>query len=150
MIMTAKWYSGTLCLKLTDIWLTGEEKPRKNLIQETCPDRESNPGPLRDMGSCYRLLHRGGQFLLMEKKSVKCQIRIILFSLLVEIKGFGGFKYLVVKPRSRPRWSRGYHTRFWFQGSRVRSRPGSMDFFPSVKIRRSRVVDLRHVKGPQA
>ena len=26
-------------LKLHDIRLTGEEKPRKNLIQETCPDR---------------------------------------------------------------------------------------------------------------
>ena len=27
-------------LKLPDIRLTGEEKPRKNLTQETCPDRE--------------------------------------------------------------------------------------------------------------
>ena len=35
-------------LKLPDICLTGEEKPRKNLTQETCPDWESNPGPLRD------------------------------------------------------------------------------------------------------
>ena len=35
-------------LKLPDICLTGEEKPRKNLSQETCPDRESNQGPLRD------------------------------------------------------------------------------------------------------
>ena len=35
-------------LKLPDICLTGEEKPRKNLTQETCPDRGSNPGPLRD------------------------------------------------------------------------------------------------------
>ena len=35
-------------LKLPDIRLTGEEKPRKNLTQETCPDRGSNPGPLRD------------------------------------------------------------------------------------------------------
>ena len=26
-------------LKLPDICLTGEEKPRKNLTQETCPDR---------------------------------------------------------------------------------------------------------------
>ena len=33
------------CLKLPDICLTGEEKPRKNLTQETCPDRGSNPGP---------------------------------------------------------------------------------------------------------
>ena len=27
-------------LKLPDIHLTGEEKPRKNLTQETCPDRD--------------------------------------------------------------------------------------------------------------
>ena len=31
-------------LKLPDICLTGEEKPQRNLIQETCPDRGSNPG----------------------------------------------------------------------------------------------------------
>ena len=29
-------------LKLPDICLTGEEKPRKNLTQETCPDQGSN------------------------------------------------------------------------------------------------------------
>ena len=43
-------------LKLPDIRLTGEEKPRKkNLTQETCPDRRSNPGPLRDKRACYHL-----------------------------------------------------------------------------------------------
>ena len=35
-------------LKFPDICLTGEEKPRKNLTQETCPDRGSNLGPLRE------------------------------------------------------------------------------------------------------
>ena len=35
-------------LKLPDIHLTGEEKPQKNLTQETCPDWGSNPGLLRD------------------------------------------------------------------------------------------------------
>ena len=34
----------------------------KNLIQETCSDRDSNPGPLRDRRACYRLLHSGGRF----------------------------------------------------------------------------------------
>ena len=48
-------------LKLPDVFLTGEEKPRKNLTQETCPDRGSNPGPLRDKRACYHLLHSGGQ-----------------------------------------------------------------------------------------
>ena len=30
-------------LKFPDICLTDEVKPRKNLTQETCPDRGSNP-----------------------------------------------------------------------------------------------------------
>ena len=47
-------------LKRPDICLTGEKKPWKNLTQETCPDRESNPGPLRDRRACYRLAHSGG------------------------------------------------------------------------------------------
>ena len=56
----AKWYSGTLGdLKLPDICLTGEEKPRKSLTQETCPDRGLNPGPLRDRRTCHRLSHIG-------------------------------------------------------------------------------------------
>ena len=48
-------------LKLPDICLTGEEKPRKNLTQEACPDQGSNPGPLRDRHACYHLLHSGGR-----------------------------------------------------------------------------------------
>ena len=45
-------------LKLPDIHLTDEEKPRKkNLTQETCPDQGSNSGPLRDKRKCYHLLH---------------------------------------------------------------------------------------------
>ena len=48
-------------LKLPDICLIGEEKPRKNLTQETCPDRGSNPGPLRDRRACCRLVHSGGR-----------------------------------------------------------------------------------------
>ena len=48
-------------LKLPNVCLTGEENPRRNLTQETCPDRGSNPGPLRDRRACYRLSHRGGQ-----------------------------------------------------------------------------------------
>ena len=47
-------------LTLPAICLTGEEKPRKNLTQETCPDQGSNPGPLRDKRACYHLLHSGG------------------------------------------------------------------------------------------
>ena len=44
-------------LKFPDIRLTGEEKPRKNLTQKTCPDWGSNPGPLHDRRACYHLLH---------------------------------------------------------------------------------------------
>ena len=45
------------------ICLIGEEKPRKNLTQESCPDRGSNPGSLRDRRACYRLFHSGGLHL---------------------------------------------------------------------------------------
>ena len=44
-------------LKLPDICLTGEEKPRKNLTQETYPDWGLNPGLLRDRHACYHLSH---------------------------------------------------------------------------------------------
>ena len=47
-------------LKLLDICLTGGEKPRKKPHQETCPDRGSNPGQLRDRRACYYLAHNGG------------------------------------------------------------------------------------------
>ena len=48
-------------LKLPDIRLTGEEKPRKNLNQETCPDLGSNPGPLSDRLAYYHMFHSGGR-----------------------------------------------------------------------------------------
>ena len=55
-------------LKLPDIRLTGEEKPRKNLTQETCPDRGSNPDPLRDKRACYHLFHSGGRVICSLRK----------------------------------------------------------------------------------
>ena len=48
-------FGDLVSLKLPDIRLTGEEKPRKNLTQKTCPDRGSNPGPLRDKRASYHL-----------------------------------------------------------------------------------------------
>ena len=51
-------------LKLPNICLTDEEKPRENLTQETCPDRGSNPDPLRDRHARYCLAHSGGHFPL--------------------------------------------------------------------------------------
>ena len=56
-------------LKLPDTCLTGEEKPRKNLTHETCPDLGSNRGPLRDKRTCYHLLHSGGRTLVFMKIS---------------------------------------------------------------------------------
>ena len=52
-------------LKFPDICLTGEEKLRKSLTQETCPDRGLNPGPLRDKRVCYHLLHSGGRYPML-------------------------------------------------------------------------------------
>ena len=66
-------------LKLPDICLTGEEKPRKSLTKETCPDRGSNPGPLRDKRACYHLLHSGGQLL----KILLLAVNLFSFSNLV-------------------------------------------------------------------
>ena len=68
---------------------------------------------------------------------------------------------VIIMSDSRPRWSSGYHTRLWIQGSRIRSRPGSMDFSecknPEYDFLRKgskamgpRVVDLRQEKEPQA
>ena len=56
-------------LQLPDICLIDEEKPRKILTQETCPDRGSNPVPLRDRRACCRLAYSGGRpsFELKEK-----------------------------------------------------------------------------------
>ena len=67
-------------LKFSDICLTGEEKPRKNLTQETCPDRGSNPGLLRDKRACYHLLHSGGPKM---KQNSKIWNRIIEISIVV-------------------------------------------------------------------
>ena len=61
MMITTEMILGDLGgLKFPDICLTGEEKPRKNLTEETCPDRGSNPGLLREKRACYHLLHSGG------------------------------------------------------------------------------------------
>ena len=64
--------------------------------------------------------------------------------------------YIYSESCCRPWWYIGYHTCVWIRGSRVRSRPGSMDFFFSERknpeydfLRKSRIVDLRHVKEPQ-
>ena len=47
-------------LKIPDVILTGEEKSRKNLTQETCPNMGLKPGPLHDRRACYRLFHSVG------------------------------------------------------------------------------------------
>ena len=39
--------------KFPDIFYTGEEKPRKNLTQEICPERGSNPGPVLERQQFY-------------------------------------------------------------------------------------------------
>ena len=59
-------------LKLPDIRLTGEEKPQKNLTKETCPDRGSNPGPLRDKRACYHL------FQMMSNEGEEAQLHIFI------------------------------------------------------------------------
>ena len=61
MIMMAKWCLGNYgSLNLPDIFLQVRKNPGRNLTQETCPDRGSNPGPLRDRRAYCSLLHSGG------------------------------------------------------------------------------------------
>ena len=57
-------------LKFPDICLTGEEKHRINLTQKTCPDRGSNPGPLREKLACYHLLHSGPTLIQSQNWSI--------------------------------------------------------------------------------
>ena len=79
--MMAKCYSGNhVGLKIPDICLKGEEIPRKNFTQETCPDRGSNPGPLRDRRACYRLLHSGGPVINIIKDALKILHHHLYFS----------------------------------------------------------------------
>ena len=59
-------------LKFPDICLTGEEKPQKNITQETRPDRGSIPGPLRNKSACYHLLHSGGHKLNFSNQKGVC------------------------------------------------------------------------------
>ena len=58
-------FGDLLGLKLPDICLTGKEKTEKNLTQETCPDRGSNPGPLRYRRACCRRLHSDEPILIL-------------------------------------------------------------------------------------
>ena len=65
LITTAKWYSGTLGPKVSwHLSCRWEKTQKKNLTQETCPDRGSNPGPLRDKREYYHLLHSVGLILM--------------------------------------------------------------------------------------
>ena len=49
-------------LKLPDIYLTGEEKPQKDLTQEACPNR--------DRCAYCRLSHNGGRHLEEYSKTI--------------------------------------------------------------------------------
>ena len=59
---------GTLWAEIFPTFLLQVKKNPQNLTQETCPDRGSNPGPLRDKRACYRLLHSGGHNLIKQMK----------------------------------------------------------------------------------
>ena len=74
-------------LKFPDICLTGEEKPRKNITQETCPDRVSNSGPLRDKRACCHLLHSGALVMhVTEYTLVLLGLKLISRKLITEFK----------------------------------------------------------------
>ena len=61
--------TGTLWAKSFPTFVLQVRKnPEKNLTQETCPGRGSNPGPLRDRRTCYHLLHSGGHVIIHLRK----------------------------------------------------------------------------------
>ena len=66
-------------LKVPDICLIGEEKPRVNFTQEIFPDRGSIPGPQRDSRACYRLLHSDGLIIIImcsaQGQVLHCKLR---------------------------------------------------------------------------
>ena len=74
-------------LKFPEFVLQVRKNPEKNLTQETCPDRGSNPDPLRDKRACYHLLHSGG--LSKTNRSFWIQILYFLY--------FYGLEYTVVQ-----------------------------------------------------
>ena len=76
-------------LKLPDICLTGEEKPRKNLTQETCPDQGSNPGLQHDRCACYHLSHSDGQ----KGWRMSCDVDKAMEALLI-LQPFRQFTYI--------------------------------------------------------
>ena len=81
-------------LKFPDICLTGEEKPRKNLTQETCPDRGSNLGPLRDKRACYHLLHSGGRINFIISKILSWDLYVKCTENSIERLGFCSHSFL--------------------------------------------------------
>ena len=71
-------------LKLPDICLTVEEKPRKNLTQETCPDRGSNPftifNKLKSRGNT-RDSHSGGPGFKSRGRPTWLRFLVVFFNL---------------------------------------------------------------------
>ena len=75
--------------------LAGEEKPRKNHTQEICPDRGSNPGPLRNRRACYRLTSQGIElglegrdstfYAMVTDRNYIVRVKIMLFTYLTWI-----------------------------------------------------------------
>ena len=68
-------FGNRVALTFPDICLTGEEKPGKNLTQENCPDRGSNPGPLRDRRAQRRLGLTNYNFIKCQNKLVYIFVR---------------------------------------------------------------------------
>ena len=89
-------------LKLPDICLIGEEKPRKNLTMETCPNWGSNSGLLLDRHACYHLVHSGGlkRFIGTDTASVE------LFFQHIHLRNwdmsFRGTNFFILGHRSLP------------------------------------------------
>ncbi|PSN51033.1 hypothetical protein C0J52_26099 [Blattella germanica] len=56
-----------------------KRNPKKNLTQETCPDRKSNPGSLRERRIRYPLLHNGRKIIIKLKIYKTVILPVILY-----------------------------------------------------------------------
>ena len=98
MIMTAKWYSGTLgAHSFLTFVLQVRKNPERNLTQETCPDWGSNPGLLHDRRACCCLAHEGWRWKpmlahsLLFSKSTKGAVRLTDESLSTVLYAFSTY-----------------------------------------------------------
>ncbi|PSN50350.1 hypothetical protein C0J52_07583 [Blattella germanica] len=129
----------------------GEEKPQKNLTQETCPDRESNLGPLRDRRIRYPLLHNASLKNINLKIYKTVILPVILYGWLREEKRLRVFENKVLRKIFGPK--RDEETGEWrrLHNTELKDLYGTPDIIRKFKSHRLRwaghVTHMRDERG---